>query len=47
MHVLVTTEDVLIKDVKLVDVRKTEFLGVVVDGMLSWSDYISTMKGEA
>ena len=41
MHVPITTEDVLIKEVKIDYVMKTKFfLGVMVDDMLSWGDHI-------
>ena len=40
MHVPVTTEDVLIKEVKIDYVRKIKYLGVMVDDVLSWGDHI-------
>ena len=46
MHVPITTEDVLIKGVKIDYVRKTKFLGVMVDDMLSWGDHIQYIRGK-
>ena len=46
MHVPITTENVLIKDVKIDYVRKTKFLGVMVDVMLSGGDHIQYIGGK-
>ena len=46
MHVPITTEDVLIKGVKIDYVRKTKFLCVMVDDMLSWGDHIQYIRGK-
>ena len=46
MHAPVTPEDVLVKDIKIDCVRKTKFLGVMVDDILSWGDHIQYINGK-
>ena len=46
MHVPITTEDVLIKEVRIDYVRKTKFLCVMVDDMLTWGDHIQYIRGK-
>ena len=46
MRAPVTPEDVLVKDIKIDCVRKTKFLGVMVDDILSWGDHIQYINGK-